>query len=331
MKLEDIGFYTLKDERAINLSETSPMQRCEMLLTGACNFSCPYCRGFKNFSEKCGEISKDIALNVLDIWIGDGLKNVRFSGGEPTLYHHLFELVKRCKDGNVSHTAISSNGSADMDIYKKLIDMGVNDFSISLDACCSSYAAKMAGVDGYFNKVIENIKEISKLTYVTVGVVLNEDNIDEVAKITKFADELGVADIRLISSAQFNKLLDNTQGIGKDILDKHPILKYRINNVRNGRHVRGITEKDCHRCYMAVDDSVVAGNKNEAWHFPCVINMREGGKAIGKVGPNMRKERIEWFKIHNSYEDPICKKNCLDVCQFFMNKCRELNNNFKLD
>ena len=328
MKLENIGFYTLSDNRAINLSKKSPIWRTEILLTGACNFSCPYCRGFKNFSEKCGEISKKLALQTLDIWISDGLKNVRFSGGEPTLYPHLFELVKRCKNGNVSRTAISSNGSADMDVYKKLLDLGVNDFSISLDACCSSYAAKMAGVDGYFNKVIDNIKALSKLTYVTVGVVLNEDNIDEVAKIAQFADELGVSDIRLISSAQFNKLLDNTQGIGKDILDKHPILKYRINNVRNGKHVRGISEKDCHCCYMAVDDSVVAGNQNEAWHFPCVINMREGGKAIGKVGSNMRKERIEWFKTHNSFEDPICSKNCLDCIVDYHNKVKNINKNF---
>src|ERR1035437_9863548 len=119
MKLESIGFYTLEDNRAINLSTTSPMWRCEMLLTGACNFSCVYCRGFKNFSEKCGEISKELALQTLDIWINDGLKNVRFSGGEPTLYPHLFELINRCRNGNVSRIAISSNGSAEMDVYRK--------------------------------------------------------------------------------------------------------------------------------------------------------------------------------------------------------------------
>lgn len=44
MKLEEIGFYTLCDERAKNANETSPMWRCEMILTSACNFKCPYCR-----------------------------------------------------------------------------------------------------------------------------------------------------------------------------------------------------------------------------------------------------------------------------------------------
>jgi hypothetical protein len=30
MKLEDIGFYTLSDNRAKNVSGASPMQRCEI-------------------------------------------------------------------------------------------------------------------------------------------------------------------------------------------------------------------------------------------------------------------------------------------------------------
>jgi hypothetical protein len=48
--------------------------------------------------------------------------------------------------------------------------------------------------------------------------------------------------------------------------------------------------------------------------------MREHGKPIGKVGPNIRKERFDWLKNHNCFEDPICKKNCLDVCVAFNNK-----------
>jgi len=42
--------------------------------------------------------------------------------------------------------------------------------------------------------------------------------------------------------------------------------------------------------------------------------MREMGTPIGKVGANMRIERRIWSAIHNSYEDAICRNNCLDVC-----------------
>ena len=109
--------------------------------------------------------------------------------------------------------------------------------------------------------------------------------------------------------------------LDQKLLDKYPILKYRINHFKNGIDVRGIKDTDSNRCALVLDDSVIAGN----FHFSCVINMREGGEPIGKVGPNMRKERSEWFENHNTYEDPICKKSCLDVCISYNNKYRDLH------
>jgi len=323
MKLEEIGFYTLSDERAKNLSAKSPMMRTEMLLTPRCNFKCPYCRGHKAMSRDCSkDISFDLAVNTLNYWITDGLRNVRFSGGEPTLYPKLVDLVRICKKGNVQRIAISSNGSSTFDLYEKLIEEGVNDFSISLDSCCSSFGNAMTGVEGnQWEKVIENIPKIAKLTYVTVGVVLTENNVHQTKDIIEFAHNLGVADIRIISAAQYNQLIKGLEGLDSKILDSHPILKYRINNLNHGRNVRGIQEGDCHKCHLVKDDSVVAGNDKKLWHFPCVIAMREGCEPIGEVGPNMRQERLEWFKKHDSYKDPICRKNCLDVCVDYCNKC----------
>lgn len=333
MKLQEIGFYTLSDERAKNLSDTSPMQRCEMLLTPRCNFKCPYCRGHKSISEDCSkDVSFKAASQVLGYWIKDGLRNVRFSGGEPTLYPRLNDLVKICHDGGVKRIAISSNGSSPFEVYEKLIEDGVNDFSISLDSCCSSFGNAMTGVGGnQWEKVIENIPKIAKLTYVTVGVVLTEENVHQTKDIVEFAHNLGVADIRLISAAQYNKLIQGLEGLDQKILDAHPILKYRVGNLNSGRNVRGIQESDSHKCYLVKDDSVVAGSGDEVFHFPCVIAMREGCKAIGKVGPNMRQERIEWFKKHNSFEDPICKSNCLDVCIDHHNKCEQYSKNDLFD
>lgn len=325
MRLEDIGFYTLSDERAKKQSQESPMARCEILITPNCNFRCIYCRGHKAISRDCSkEVDFDATVEVLKIWINDGLRNIRFSGGEPTMYSKLEGFVKICRAGGVKKIAISSNGSADFELYKKLIDAGVNDLSISLDSCCSSFGNAMTGVEGNnWEKVIENIPKIAKLTYVTVGVVLTELNVHQTKDIINFAHNLGVADIRLISAAQYNQLIKGLEGLDNKILDSHPILKYRINNLNKGRNVRGIQETDCHKCYLVRDDSVVAGSGKNLWHFPCVIAMREGCEPIGKVGHNMRKERIEWFKNHNSFEDPICRKNCLDCIIDFNNKIGE--------
>jgi len=310
MKLEDIGFYTLSNERAKKTSMTSPLHRCELLLTDRCNFHCVYCRGLKNG----GDLDLGEAKRILEYWISNGLQNIRFSGGEPTLYPDLFELVDICKKAEVEHIAISTNGSSRKVYYVELIKSGVNDFSISLDACCSTVGDTMSGVKGFYDHIIANIEALSQLTYVTVGVVYNEKNEKEIYSIIQLAHDLGVSDIRIIPSAQYNKPLKIE--VDSPIIESHPILKYRMGN---HRLARGLSGGDTGKCKLVLDDMAVWNS----YHYPCIIYLREGGTPIGQIGENTREERFEWYKHHNSYEDKICLHNCLDVCIEYNNRCNE--------
>lgn len=69
-----------------------------------------------------------------------------------------------------------------------------------------------------------------------------------------------------------------------------------------------------------LDDMAVS----KGWHFPCIIHMREQGDPVGRVGPNMRQERLDYIKSHKPWEDPICKKNCLDVCIDYNRKAAQV-------
>lgn len=304
--LNQIGFYTLSDDRARNVSGTSPLMRCELILTDACNFRCPYCRKL----DDGGVLPLEKAKETVLLWASEGLRNVRFSGGEPTVYPGLLELVRYTKALGVERIAISTNGSASLDYYQRLIDAGVNDFSISLDACCAAYGDKIAGVVGSWEKVVQNIRNLSRLTYVTLGIVVTEETVGDLLETVRFADSLGPADIRIISAAQYNQILAAALELPDDLLDRYPILRYRIENLKKGRNVRGLSETDSRRCSLVLDDMAVNGGK----HFPCIIYMREGGRAIGPMGPDARKERERWFREHDTHQDPICKANCLDVC-----------------
>jgi MoaA/NifB/PqqE/SkfB family radical SAM enzyme len=317
MKLDNIGFYTLTNNRAKTASHLTPMSRGEILVTDKCNFSCPYCRGARKDCR--GEMELSIVAEIIRHWTP--IKNIRFSGGEPTLYPHLVDVIKYAKSCRIERIAISTNGSANINLYKKLIQYGVNDFSISLDACCASKGKEMSGGINAWDIVVSNIKELSKLTYVTVGMVFTPENISESVESVKFAHSLGVLDIRVISSAQYNEALTNLTDLESKILDAHPILKYRINNFKSGYNVRGINKTDFHKCALVLDDAAIAGN----FHFPCIIYLREQGDPISEIGPDMRKERLNWFKSHNIHDDPICNKNCLDVCVAYNSKWRDFH------
>lgn len=304
MKLEDIGFYTLSDYRASQASVNSPLWRCELLVTNACNFNCPYCRHV----GPEGHMSWDEAQRVFDLWCDDGLKNVRLSGGEPTLWPLLAMAVSYLRARGVERIAISTNGSAPQDLYGMLIDAGANDFSVSFDACCADDCSKMTGGNDAWNAITSNIKYIASRTYVTAGVVLTEDNQDSVVEIVGAARECGVQDIRVIPAAQHAKVLDELP----DVLAM-PILEYRKRNLAEG--VRGLRESDCRRCRLVLDDMAVIGTN----HYPCIIYAREGGQPIGGVGENMRAERLAWSLQHDCHADPICSGNCLDVCRDYNN------------
>jgi len=313
-QLASIGFYTLTDDRAANVSADSPLWRCELLVTSRCNFSCTYCR-----KRTQPDLPLEDALRTLKIWTDEGLKNVRFSGGEPTIYPHLLELVTYVKVRGVEQIAISTNGSANRELYDQLIEAGVNDFSISLDACCASTGDKISRKKDSWKKVVENIKYIAKHVYTTLGVVLFETNLPEVERIVQIGYDFDVDDIRLISAAQWNGPLNIS--IPNHIKQRYPILNYRLNHLAQGRNVRGIRDTDVNRCPLVLDDMAVEGNK----HYPCIIYLREHGKAIGEIGPDVREQRKKWYNQHNTFSDPICRKNCLDVCIDYNNRATETN------
>jgi len=319
MKLEDIGFYTLEDKRAMNASVESPLWRCELLLTNKCNFKCVYCRG----TSEDADINFEHAKYIVDLWCGEGLKNIRFSGGEPTLVKYLPLLIDYTKrKSSIERIAISTNGSQTLEYYKNLCRLGVNDFSISLDACCESFADRMSNTKGHFETILSNIRELSKVTYVTVGCVFDENNIEQSLNTIILAHDLGVSDIRIISAAQYNETLDFINMIPEEIFKNRPILKYRVNNYKSGRNVRGLKKTDNFKCPLMLDDMAIKGYH----HYPCIIKMREGCEAIGRIGKHMRIERVHYYENHNCYDDEICRNNCLDVCIDYNNKYAELKN-----
>lgn len=315
--LEEIGFYTLEDKRAQGSTVSSPLWRCELILSPACNFRCGYCRPVRK--DYRATLSYDEAKGIVDRWADDGLRNIRFSGGEPTLWWGLVDLVSHAKGRGIRRIAVSTNGSAPMKAYMDLIAAGVDDISVSLDACCAATGDRMAGgVAGSWDTVTSNIRELAALTYVTVGVVVTPENLPELNETIRLAsDDLGVADIRVISAAQWDRPLGDLLDIPDRILAKHPILRYRL---ANQRHIRGLEDSDPKRCPLVLDDMAIAGG----YHFPCIIYLREWGDPIGAVGDSdmrsVREQRQKWFATTNTHKDPICAANCLDVCVAYNRK-----------
>jgi len=305
MELDDIGFLEIIEERAKNFSDKK-FSYCEWIITSKCNFDCPYCNKFTN--------SKDLNLqeikDITDLLKSFDVKYIHLTGGEPTVRNDLFEIVSYIKSKDIK-IGISTNGSKNLEYYKELNKRGVEIFSLSLDVHDASLNKKFTNVDNVFDNVVNNIREISKIAYLTVGVVLNDNNIEHYKEIISFVSNLGVSDIRIMTATSYNKIIKFD--ISEDILNKHKILKYRINNFNAGMNMRGSKLSICNKCYLVWDDISLVGD----YHFPCAVYAREKGSPIGKVSKNLKEERMNWFKNHDSFKDEICLKYCMDFkCRF---------------
>jgi MoaA/NifB/PqqE/SkfB family radical SAM enzyme len=305
MKLEDIGFLEVIDDRAKSIA-AGKISYCEWIITSHCNFKCPYCNPIKE-----PDLSLEQAKQVVKTLAGMHCKYVHITGGEPTTRKDLLDIIKEIKSYGM-RIGISTNGSRNTEYYIELVNAGVELYSISLDVHEKNLNKKFTMVaDNVFDVVANNIKELSKLVYTNVGIVINDDNANLYKEIIGFVSNLGAHDIRLMTSTKYNKLLK--LDVPQELLDKHPILKFRVENFNSGKNMRGSELGASHKCHLVRDDITIMGK----YYFPCAVYAREGGKPIGEFDRDNESGRMEWFKIHDSYLDTICKQYCMDFkCRF---------------
>ncbi len=314
--LEHMGFYTMTDERCRHTSRTSRLGRCVLVLTERCNFACPYCR-----SHEGEHMPTERVRSVMRLWAEQDLFALLFTGGEPTVHPDLLDLVEYAKELNIERVGLATNGSADIDLYERLWKAGVDDFSISLDADNPEDAATLSGrPPETWRKVVENIRQIARLTRTTVGFVIDEHNVARAEAVVRFALSLGVDDIRVNPAAQYSTHLP-IMDIEPELSSRYPNLRWRLRNRAQGLGVRGLRAGDASRCWLAFDEMTVSGE----YHYPCFVYMREGGKPIGRIGPDVREQRERWLWQHQPANDPICVHNCADCCSAFNRRFEDLH------
>jgi cyclic pyranopterin phosphate synthase len=130
---------------------------------------------------------------------GSGIRKIRFTGGEPTLYNSLCGLVSFIKemDGDV-HTAITSNGVLIGSKARVLSVAGLDSANISLDTLDPSKFEALTGSRN-LNQIISGIDAAAEyIGNVKLNCVLIRGvNDDEVERLILFANSRGL-DIRFI-------------------------------------------------------------------------------------------------------------------------------------
>lgn len=153
-------------------------------ITRICDQECLFCSNPANGKV----IDLSAAKKVVDDYIARGYTGIIWTGGEPTLYPRLPELITYANKQGI-HSRIITNGQrlADADYFKKLVDAGLKHVNISL----FSHKPKIQNFlaqknDSYrrITKALQNAQNIGVTTH--VNTVINSYNADHLSDIVKF-------------------------------------------------------------------------------------------------------------------------------------------------
>lgn len=128
-------------------------------LTEVCNFKCVYClpRGYTgSYTENFLNVSE--ITNLIAAFATLGLQKVRLTGGEPTLRHDFFDIVKAVKMfRSVKEMVFTTNGYTLEYIAQRCVLYGITGVNVSVDSLKEDVFSKVTGRTNCFKRVIRGI------------------------------------------------------------------------------------------------------------------------------------------------------------------------------
>lgn len=215
------------------------LTNCWLTINRSCNLRCTWC-----YAKNTNYLSKynmdlGLAKELVDICDQLKIKHITIIGGEPTIYPDLFEIIEYINT-KCMKCGIVTNGLAfeKEEFVDKLINLGINNFSISLKGENREVFNKITGFDKWKN-VIAGIKNlIKKNCSVSISMVLTEDNIDTFIEGVKECYSLGVSHFRFSFCYEFNSN-NNAANYSDPSIPKKMIKKFveiypKLNEACNG-------------------------------------------------------------------------------------------------
>ena len=118
-------------------SHTQKVRLPVVTITSACDLECPICYVI-NKNENAYHMSREEFARVLDHLVADhggDLDIVNFTGGEPLVHPHLFDLIEMAKSRGIHRVSVCSNGvrlAREEDLVRRLSDLGAR-IALSFD------------------------------------------------------------------------------------------------------------------------------------------------------------------------------------------------------
>jgi radical SAM protein with 4Fe4S-binding SPASM domain len=169
-------------------------------VTNSCNLNCIWC--YANSGNKARIRREHMGLADLKRLIGvlrdAGLKQITYSGGEPTVYPKIREAVKIAKDNDfVVH--MNTNGFVlTRGFARELESLGLSQIQTNIDSVNPRKHDYLRGRKGSFSRAVSALKNAREVGITCVSqTVLTRENEGEIVDIFKLARSLGLQRCRV--------------------------------------------------------------------------------------------------------------------------------------
>lgn len=178
--------------------------------TSACNLECSMCFRHNWIDEKAGMMNEEVFEKIISS-INDihSLTSVMFGGmGEPLLHKNIVDMVSCFAEKGIKTELLTNATMLGRNMSEKLINAGIDTLWISVDGF-DREAYEKIHIGSRFDEITENIRFFNSIkgnakTGATF-VIMNE-NIDELIKLNRFADEMSFDIINLSYAVPCNPI-----------------------------------------------------------------------------------------------------------------------------
>ena len=161
--------------------------------TDACNLRCKHCyQGAGKMSKD--ELSLDERLNIVDQLADNDVVAIAFSGGEALLRDDFWEVARYASNKGL-YLSLATNGTLlTKDVVRRLRDVGVEYFEISLDSVDPVKHDAFRGVNGAWERTVAGIKNVVAQdgAYSCIANTITNENYRELDALVAFSRKLGV-------------------------------------------------------------------------------------------------------------------------------------------
>jgi len=161
--------------------------------TDACNLRCKHCYQRAGKMSK-DELSLDERLSIVDQLAENDVVAIAFSGGEALLRDDFWEVARYASSKGL-YLSLATNGTLlTKDVVRRLTDVGVEYFEISLDSVDPAKHDAFRGVTGAWERTVAGIKNVVAQdgAYSCIANTVTNENYHELDDLVTFSRKLGV-------------------------------------------------------------------------------------------------------------------------------------------